>query len=55
MDEDVRMVVGRLRCLGDAVDERDGRQEIVELELAHDRRPLAPPVGFIDLPPPRGG
>src|SRR3712207_5623808 len=45
VDEDVRVVVGRLGGLGDAVDERDGGGEVRKMPVAHDRVALADPVG----------
>src|ERR1700728_3851811 len=44
VQEDVGMMVGGLGSLGDTVDERDRLGKIRELQLAHDRLALAPPL-----------
>ena len=45
MDEDVGVVIGLLGHFGDRVDEADRLGEVGALEVAHDRRRLAPPAG----------
>lgn len=49
MNEYVRMVVDRLRCLGDAVNERDGRGEVLASELTGDRLAVALPLGCLEF------
>src|SRR3954466_7288282 len=45
VDEDVRVVVGRLGRLGDLVDVGHRRREVLELAVADDRAAVAAPVG----------
>src|SRR3954468_5209600 len=48
VDEDVGVVVGRLGRVGDPVDPRHRRLEVLELAVADDRAAVAPPLGAID-------